>query len=86
MRTCRRSWCYIHRVPHFEIQAFFSVQSRYLNVQVEVKKNYNTVKCRLSGKICFLVLVPQGVCLLSSDDFYRDSSLVQDLIREEFKN
>jgi hypothetical protein len=29
------------------------------------------------------VLVPQGVLLLSSDDFYRDTSLVQGLIRVE---
>jgi hypothetical protein len=36
------------------------------------------------GKFVFLVLVPYGVWLLSSDDFNRDTSLVQDLIHVEF--
>jgi hypothetical protein len=35
------------------------------------------------GKFVFLVLVP-GISLLSSDDFYRDNSLVQGLMRVEF--
>jgi hypothetical protein len=38
MRTCRRSECYIHYVPHFEIQASFSVKSKYLNFQFQVSQ------------------------------------------------
>jgi hypothetical protein len=36
------------------------------------------------GKFVFIVLVSYGKFLMSSDDFYLDSSLVQGLIRVKF--
>jgi hypothetical protein len=44
------------------------------------KKNYNSVQCRLSGKIFFCIGSIWRISL-SSNDFYSDSSLVEDLIR-----
>jgi hypothetical protein len=46
--------------------------------------NYNTVKCSLSGNICFSCVGIIRRIRLSSDDFCLDSSLMQCLIRVEF--
>jgi hypothetical protein len=44
-------------------------------------QNYNSIQCRVSGKICvFCVGNIHRICL-SRDDFYSDSSLVQSLMQ-----
>jgi hypothetical protein len=73
-------------LDHLISQASLDTSPIWTPVITAEVKNYNSVKCRLSGNICFLVLVPLGVSLLSSDDFYCDSSLVQGFIHVEFKN
>jgi hypothetical protein len=52
-------------------------------VKKKKKKKYNSIQCRLSGKICVHVGTIQRI-YLSSDDFYSDSTLVLGLIHVEF--
>jgi hypothetical protein len=49
----------------------------------EVKKYTTPSSVDWGGNLCFCVGTTWRICL-SSDDFYSDSSLVQDFIRVEF--
>jgi hypothetical protein len=61
-----------------------SLPSAFPLSQQKLKKKYNSVQSRLSGKICFCCVGTIRRIRLSSDDFYLDSSLVQGPIRVEF--
>jgi hypothetical protein len=44
--------------------------------QSRSKKNYNSIQCRLSGKISIFYVSTIQRIYLSSDDFYSDSTLI----------
>jgi hypothetical protein len=71
-------------VDHPISQPSLDISPTWTPVITAEVKNYNSVQCRLSGKISiFCVVTIRRICIFS-DDTYSDSSVMLSLIRVNF--